>query len=333
PHCADWFRGGLHAGPLAARQPGSSSRMIRSALVLLCLCVPSIAVAQPKPGGALPPPAFEPDTSPLMSWGDLTGRALPSPTQTIRIGNGETDIVDLWLPEGEGPHPAILMIHGGCWQKSIADRTLMNYVAEALRTEGMAVWNIEYRGIDEAGGGYPGTFQDVARAVDALAAQGATYGFDTSRIVAFGHSAGGHLSLWAAGRDRLPENSVLRTDEPAPIYGVVNSGGLADLEASEPVTLPSCLAGVIGKLRGPEGFAETSPAELLPLNVRQVSVNATRDRIAPPFLGEQWTLKAELAGDEAQYVEVPGGHVELISPGTPAFATQVEVIRDLFAEE
>lgn len=275
--------------------------------------------------------AEEPDQ--LLRWPDLTGRPLPLPTQEIRIGDGATDIVDLWLPEGDGPHPVVLMIHGGCWQKTIADRTLMNYAADAMRGAGVAVWNIEYRGVDEVGGGFPGTFRDVGRAVDALRDQGDIHGIDTSKIVAFGHSAGGHLALWAAARSRLPAESDLYTANPASIEAVINSGGLADLEASAPVTLPSCLSGIIDKLQGPDGFSMTSPDRLLPIGTVQISVNATRDQIAPPSLGQGWTAKAGAAGDEARFVEVPGGHVELIAPGTEAFEVQLAMIKSLFEME
>jgi acetyl esterase/lipase len=96
-----------------------------------------------------------------MTWADLLGREPVSPSHSVQWGEGATDIADLWLPDGAGPHPVVLMVHGGCWQKEIADRTLMNWAAEDLRKRGLAVWNIEYRGVDEDGGGYPGTFLDV----------------------------------------------------------------------------------------------------------------------------------------------------------------------------
>lgn len=272
----------------------------------------------------------------LMSWGDLTERPLPEPSTSVRTGPGESDIVDVWLPEGAGPHPVVLMVHGGCWQKEIADRTLMNYAAEALRKEGMAVWNIEYRGVDETGGGYPGTFEDVARAVDALRTQGPALGLDVSNIAAIGHSAGGHLALWAAARHKLPGKSPLFDEVPLAIAGVVNTGGLADLEASAPVTQAGCLADIMDTLTGAPSdvrsdvLADTSPAELLPIGVRQVSVNGANDQIAPPVLGQGYTARAAAAGDDASYVEVAEtGHVELVAPGTAAFDRQVAILKDM----
>ncbi|RIJ24463.1 alpha/beta hydrolase [Henriciella barbarensis] len=271
----------------------------------------------------------------LMKWGDLLGRPLPQPDTTVATGPGATDIIDLWLPAGEGPFPTVLMIHGGCWQKEIADRTLMNYAANALRDEGMAVWNIEYRGVDEDGGGYPGTFLDVVRAVDALAEQGPALGLDTSNVVATGHSAGGHLALWAAARPNIPERSPLYTNEPFLPKAVMNIGGLADLETSAPVTEAGCLADIMDLLTGASSdaradvFSDTSPATLLPLGTRQIIVNSARDPIAPPQLGQDYAAKATAAGDDAEYIEVPGGHVELVAPGTPAFDRQMQILKGL----
>ncbi len=271
----------------------------------------------------------------IMSWPDLTSRPLPSPTTTIRYREGDAGVIDLWLPDGEGPHPVILMIHGGCWQKTIADRTLMNYAAEDLRSRGLAVWNIEYRGVDEVGGGYPGTFLDVSGAIDALVDADPAFNLDTDHVVAFGHSAGGHLAVWAATRGSLSEGSPLFEAEPFPIDTVINSGGLADLQASEPVTLTSCLADIAEDLIGvpsndrPNPFSDTSPAELLPPNAHIISVNGSLDRIAPPALGSAFTAIVRDAGGQATYREIENaGHVELIAPGTEAFETQAELMRE-----
>jgi len=127
-------------------------------------CAPGVGREEARDVGVVTP-VQAPD---LMTWAEFEGRSSPSPTTSVVFGTGATDIADLWLPEGPGPHKVVLMVHGGCWQKSVADRTLMNHAAEDLRKRGLAVWNIEYRGVDEAGGGYPGTFLDVARAADAL---------------------------------------------------------------------------------------------------------------------------------------------------------------------
>lgn len=300
-------------------------RLITScALLSLAACTQSQPDAAPVEASASPA---------LLGWSDLTSRPLPQPTTQISYGPLPQHIVDLWLPEGAGPHPVVVMVHGGCWQKAIADRTLMNYAAEDLRQRGLAVWNIEYRGVDETGGGYPGTFTDAAQAADLLTSAATTYDLQTDHVSSFGHSAGGHLVAWLAARANLPEDSPLWTSDPTPFETVVISGGLADLEASEPVTLPSCLSDIMPGLVGetsPERmdvFLETSPARLQPSSARQISVNGTHDRIAPPKLGKAFTELARASGGQAEYVEIPtAGHVELITPGTPAFEAQASIL-------
>ena len=274
---------------------------------------------------------------PLMQWPDLTNRPLPEPDQTISYGELPQQVADVWLPDGAGPHPVVLMVHGGCWQKAIADRTLMNYAAVDLRARGIAVWNIEYRGVDEEGGGYPGTFSDAADAAHKLLTVGTSLGLDTSRIVGFGHSAGGHLVAWLAAQENLPASSPLASAPLTPLSGIVNSGGLADIAASEPVTLKSCLADVREQLTGlasdtrPDVYSDTSPALMQPSMATQYSVNGARDRIAPPELGLGYTDLVNAAGGSALYEEVFGGHVELISPGTYAWEAQVALIELMLA--
>lgn len=310
--------------------------MRRLALIAF-LAIAACSGGKPDSPGPLPADQTAPGApSPLMSWPDLLGRPAVSPTASIAWGQGSTDIVDLWMPDGAGPHPVVLMVHGGCWQKEVADRTIMNWAAEDLRQRGFAVWNIEYRGVDEDGGGYPGTYTDVARAADALRDHAAAYSLDLKRVAAFGHSAGGHLALWLAGRPRLPAGSPTRVGDPLPLIGVVNSGGLADLRQSKDVTQRSCLADIYDRLVGdisstrPNVLSDTSPAELLPLRVSQVSVNGYRDRIAPPVLGESWTRKAKAASDNARVeVVMNSGHVELIAPGTTAWETEVDALQGM----
>jgi len=306
-----------------------------AASLAIGLC--AVACSRPQAPPATPATQEQvPRMNRLLTWDDLLARPRPVPTHSIRWGAGATDIADLWLPEGAGPHPVVLMVHGGCWQKAIADRTLMNYAAEDLRSQGLAVWNIEYRGVDEDGGGYPGTFLDVAHAADALRDQAAAYNLKTDKIAAFGHSAGGHLALWLAARPKLPASSPLRMDNPLKITGVVNSGGLADLKRSAPVTQRECLSSILDQLTGEISstrsnvFSDTSPAEMFPLHVQQVSVNGEDDYIAPAVLGTDITRRARAAGDRAEVAVLPNtGHVELVTPGTEAFKRETEYLKDM----
>ena len=125
----------------------------------------------------------------LMDWDDLTARPAPKATARIAYGPDPLQVAEVWRPDGKGPFPTVLMIHGGCWRSGVANLHIMDYAAEDLRKRGIAVWNIEYRGVDRPGGGYPGTFQDVNAAADALVAHGRDYGFATDKLVVLGRPA------------------------------------------------------------------------------------------------------------------------------------------------
>ena len=286
----------------------------------------------------------------LLTWPDLTNRAKPTPDTTVSYGPAPEQKVDVWLPavprNPRRPHPVVLMVHGGCWQTSIADRSLMNWIAADLRREGIAVWNIDYRGVDRPGGGYPGTFQDVAAAADSLVRNAGRYNLDLTRVVAVGHSAGGHLALWLAGRSRLPADSALRRIEPNTpldsdvslhenpralgllrIHHVISLGGLPDLEATAASQDNGCGTEVVGKLTGGR-YADTSVPRLLPLGVRQDLVNGREDRIIPYRFATGYRDQARNAGDRVALHPVPHtGHVELIAPETAAWAETKRLIR------
>ena len=279
--------------------------------------------------GACVAPVREPVVaapSKLMKWPDLLGRPRPAPTSTISYGADPYQVVDLWLPAGKGPHPTVLMVHGGCWQTEIADRTIMNWIADDLRRRGIAVWNIDYRGVDRPGGAYPGTFLDAAAATDALRANAARYRLKLSRLVAVGHSAGGHLALWLAGRRRLPAASPLRNQNPLPIRTVVSLGGLPDLERAARPPVSGCGTEVIPKISGGR-LDETSVPRLAPLGIRQVLVNGTQDRIIPAVYATTYAAAMRAKGDRVTVRMVEAtGHVELIAPGTAAWQVAVAEI-------
>lgn len=260
-----------------------------------------------------------------MAWPDLLDRERPGESASIRYGDLPLQVVDLWLPAGKGPHPTVLMVHGGCWQSDIADRRIMNWIAQDLRNRGIAVWNIDYRGIDREGGGYPGTFLDAAAAADSVRDHAQRYNLDISRLVATGHSAGGHLALWLAGRGRLPAASPLRAQSAVPISAVVSLGGLPDLEQARSQK-QGCGPEVIDRLAG-GGFSDTSVPRLAPLGIPQTLVNGDSDRIIPTAFASDYAAAMTRAGDRVEVVIVPGqGHVELIAPETPAWAAAVEAI-------
>ena len=267
----------------------------------------------------------------LLTWPDLTNRPHPQATTTIDYGPDALQKVDLWLPDGKGEFPVVVMIHGGCWQTAIADRHLMDWIADDLRKNRIAVWNIEYRGVDRAGGGYPGTFGDVTKAADRLARVAAKYHLNTRNVVAVGHSAGGHLALWLAGRPKLPKTSPLHTAHPLRIAHVISLGGLPDLEATATSPDNGCGCEVVAKLVGTgraDPYADTSVPRLLPLGVSQDLVNGREDKIIPLRMATNYIAKAAAAGDSVALHIVPNtGHVELITPETPAWAETKRLIK------
>ena len=304
--------------------------MKRSSLAIalsfgLGLAACSVTETPPEPTAAAPAAPEK-----LMAWPDLLTRERPEPTATIDYGFEQMQRVDLWLPKGRGPHPTVLMVHGGCWQTEIADRRIMNWIADDLRRRGIAVWNIDYRGVDRAGGGYPGTFLDAAAAADAIKIHASRYNLDMEPLVAVGHSAGGHLALWLAARPRLPSSSPLRRPglEPVPIHKVVSLGGLPDLEEAARPPGSGCGTGVVQKLTGGR-FEDTSVPRLGPLGVRQVLINGLQDRIIPTAYAEGYAAPMRAKGDEVEVRMIDRtGHVELIAPETAAWAATVEEIHE-----
>ncbi|WP_294339738.1 alpha/beta hydrolase [uncultured Sphingomonas sp.] len=275
-------------------------------------------------------------TGDLLTWPDLAKRPKPEPDATVAYGANSMQKVDVWLPKGaKPPYKTVLMVHGGCWQTSIADRSLMNWIADDLRRDGYAVWNIDYRGVDRSGGGYPGTFTDAAIAADRLAVDAKRFGLDTRRIVAVGHSAGGHLALWLAGRPKLPTDSPLKMGKPQKIDTVVSLGGLPDLAATAASPDNGCGTEVVGKLVGTgraDPYRDTSVPRLFPLGVRQELVNGREDKIIPYRMATDYVAAARAKGDRVELHTVPAtGHVELVAPETAAWAETKRLIAKAFA--
>ncbi len=291
--------------------------ILASGLLAGCMSEPSAPVA----------PADTP-MGDLLSYRDLLARPRPPAGQRIAYGAGPQQFGELRLPSGPGPHRVAVLIHGGCWQAALPGLELVDETAEGLRQAGWAVWNVEYRRLGHPGGGYPGTFQDVAAAADHLRTLAPLHNLDLSRVVTTGHSAGGHLALWVAGRPRLPASSPLRTADPLPIRGVVPIAGINDLEAYRADGSDACGGpGTIDQLVGAAArsdsdvYADTSPARLLPLGVPQAPVVGMRDPIVPIRFGRAWSERVQASGDRfSQWEVAQAGHFELIDPRSDAWA-------------
>lgn len=280
-----------------------------------------------------------PDPPRRLAWPDLLTRPRPRADATIPYGPDLLQRVDLWLPAGPGPHPVVLMVHGGCWTSSIADRSIMNWIAADLRAAGVAVWNIGYRGVDRPGGAFDGIFTDAGQAADLLRDHAPQHRLDLSTVVAVGHSAGGHLALWLAARPRLGRGLLPKPVDPLPIAHVVSLGGLPDLEQAlaeeqgcgpepiEKLLQPPASNGPVLKWDRRELLRDRSIPLLAPLGVPQTLVNGDADRIIPTRFATDYAAKMRAAGDRVEVRIMPGqGHVELIAPETPAWAEAKRVI-------
>ncbi len=268
-----------------------------------------------------------------ISFSQLLARPKPPAARRIAYGPAATQFGELSMPKSGGSHRVVVLIHGGCWQKDFG-LDLMAYAADDLRQRGFAVWNIEYRRLGEAGGGYPGTLLDVGAAVDQLGKLALRYNLDLRHVVLVGHSSGGQLALWAAARHRIGDKSPLHTAHPLPVAGVVTLAGIDDLRTYRRVGPEACggaatidqLIGAAHRTAG-DPFADTSPAELVPIGAPQAVISGALDLIVPPVFGADYAAKAAAAHDAARVIVIPdAGHFELIDPQAPAWTTIQETI-------
>lgn len=271
--------------------------------------------------------------------------ALPSKPADIRsrYGPAPPQFGELRLPDRRGPHPVAVVLHGGCWLSIYADLRNADALADALRDEGIATWNVEYRCVDQEGGGWPGTFLDAGSATDHLHSLAADHDLDLDRVITIGHSAGGHLALWTAARHRLPTYSPLWIADPLPLRGTVVLGGPGDLKRFVPHADAECKQGVVTELLGGAGvtseklvermegrFRCGSPAELLPLGLTQVVISAEHDWVVPPALGEAYAAAAREAGDPVEHVIVPdASHHEFMVPGSVTWPAVRQAVHSL----
>lgn len=194
--------------------------------------------------------------------------------------------------------PLVVLIHGGFWQAQYG-ASLMNELAADLGAAGWETRNIEYRRLGN-GGGWPATFDDVLAQVDEVGA---------ARVVTVGHSAGGHLALWAAAE--------------RPLAGAVAQAGVLDLRGAAATGVGR---DTVQRLIGgqpdaqPERYRSASPIERVPIGVPQLIVHGQLDATVPVGMSRGYVEAARAAGDEVEYVELPAaGHYEHLDPRSDAW--------------
>ncbi|MFF7211900.1 alpha/beta hydrolase family protein [Streptomyces sp. NPDC008238] len=269
------------------------------------------------------------------------------PVRTIAYGSEPSQVGELYLPEGEGPFPVVVLVHGGWWT-AMFDRRQVVPLAEDLVSRGYAVWNVEYRRIGEPGGGWPGTFEDMAAAVDAVAHLDPAV--DAGRVLVVGHSAGGHLAAWVAHRSALPDGAPGARPAVKPI-GVVTLAGVLDLVHADSVALGEGLTDFDGDVpsnapppshpdvwpavaaRAGRGitrlllggsvaehgdrYAVASPVELAGggVPVPMLVVHGSADEVIPPVYAQTYARAATAKGADVTLVMSPGSdHFDVIDP-------------------
>lgn len=256
-----------------------------------------------------------------ISYRDLLARPRAKADASIAYGPLPLQFGELWLPQARPPHPLVVMIHGGCWLAELPGLDLMDAACADLRADGIAVWNLEYRRIGHEGGGYPGTFQDVATGVNHVRGLASSHPLDLARVVAVGHSAGGHLALWSSTR------GPLRGPDPFIPRAAVSLAGILDLAAYRQTGPDACggpttIDALTGAASHPrkDVFADTSPAAMLPIGLPQAIISGDLDSIVPSQFGADYAARASALGDAVTTLDLKGaGHFELIDPTAPAW--------------
>jgi acetyl esterase/lipase len=268
------------------------------------------------------------------------------PDGTAAYGDHPDQLIDFYAPHGERvpgePAPLVVVLHGGAWRAPY-DRRHVTPFADFLARRGFAVANVEYRrgsalpaqgGTGPVAGRWPETFDDVAAALDALPAlvREALPQADPRRTVLTGHSAGGHLALWAAARHVLPKDAPWRTDAPAALRGVVALAPIADFTVAEKLAV---CGGAAGQLLGGEAkFAErlpyADPTLLLPTGIATTLVQGRADLVVPQAVAESYADAAAKSGEVVGLTLLEDvGHFPLIDPAADACAVVAEEIAQL----
>ncbi|MEU4130825.1 alpha/beta hydrolase family protein [Streptomyces wuyuanensis] len=269
-----------------------------------------------------------------------------APDASAAYGEHPDQVVDFYAPrDGRGSAPLVVLLHGGAWRAPY-DRRHVTPFADFLARRGFAVANVEYRrgaslpqqrGGEDGGpvaGRWPETFDDVAAAMDALPelARTALPQADPRRTVLTGHSAGGHLALWAAARHVLPAGSPWRLPAEPQLRGVVALAPIADLARA--AELDVC-GGAVHQLLGGEREFEArarcaDPAVLLPTGIATTVVQGREDTVVPQAVAESFVDAAAKAGETVGFTLLADiGHFPLIDPAADACAVVAEEIAQL----
>ena len=258
-------------------------------------------------------------------------RTPPPADARVPHGDDPLQFADIRLPAGAGPHPCVIVVHGGFWRNAYSLEHI-GHLCAAFADAGVASWSLEYRRVGDAGGGWPGTFTDVVAGSRYLFDHVARLGIDPGRVAVTGHSAGGHLAAWLASLGSVPLASEIAA-EPLPLRGAVPLAGLLDLRETFALGLSS---GAVGLLIGetpddaPERYAAASPIALTPPAVPVVAIHGEADDVVPFAFSEAYVAAMNGAGGVATLQALAGmGHFEPIDPESEAWPVVRDAVRSM----
>lgn len=263
----------------------------------------------------------------LAACGSRAGSKTPKVTpQRYEYGDDPSQFADLYLPVSDTTvRGAVVIIHGGYW-RSTYGAELGAPLARDLAARGYACWNLEYRRAGN-GGGWPATFDDVAVGMDHLAVAAAEHGLDLGSTTALGHSAGGHLAVWAAGRAGLPAGAPGSGTPVAQLTAVVSQAGVLNLREARALGLSDdAVENLLGEPEDAERYALADPMTAIPLHVPVYAVHGKKDTTVPLSQSESYVRAATAAGATAELAVVPGDHFAVITPGSKAWDRIVELL-------
>ncbi|MCB2178125.1 MAG: alpha/beta hydrolase [Actinomycetales bacterium] len=252
-----------------------------------------------------------------------------TPWTTVSYGSHPDQVAEVTVPDGaSGPLPLVVLLHGGVWREP-HDRVHIRPLAAALATTGLLVANTEYRRVGGAGG-WPQTFEDVALATDTVPDLIESAGLaqvDRGAIALVGHSAGGHLALWATVRHLTAPHAPGHRSTPLPVAGVVPLAGVVALGSLQR-TGPD--ADSVERLMGgdpltvPDRYAAGDPTLLGAPPCRTVLVHGTQDEAVPVETARHYAATHA----RVELVELAStGHFEVIDPTSAAWPAVLGAVR------
>lgn len=250
----------------------------------------------------------------MASSEDILTLPAPKADERVRYGSDENQFIDLRLPGEEASHPLMMFLHGGFWRARY-DLGYAGHLCAALTGKGIATANVEYRRVGNAGGGWPGTFADVRAAYQFLLQHAERYGWDTKRVVAAGHSAGGELALCLGAHE-------------SGVRGVVSLAGVIDLQQAYALHLSNdaiveFLGGTPAEVK--DHYREADPMKCW-IRAKQWIVHGSADDIVPAAFSRDYVREKrkqkekQKEKEDVELIEIAGaGHFDVVDPRSAAW--------------